>query len=120
METEIQSRHLGDQVREVDLPAVAAQTWQQLEQTTTAYTSRTLLKQPGIRVVLLTMAQGARIPAHRADVDITVLILSGKIHFGVGDEVLELGRGRLLAVARGLPHALVADEDSEVLLTLGG
>ncbi len=114
------SRHLGDQVREVDLSDAAAETWQQLEKTTTAYSSRTLLKQPGIRVVFLSMAQGAQIPTHRAEVDITVQILSGKIRFGVGDEERMLGRGRLLTVARGLTHALVAEEDSEVLLTLGG
>lgn len=114
----IPSRHLDDAVREIDLPSVAVRTWRQLETATTDYSAHTLLKQPGLRVVLITLAKGARIPEHRASGAITVQVLAGKIHFRVGAEALTMGRGRLVGVAGGLLHDLFAEDDSEVLLTI--
>lgn len=120
MEPTVPSRHLQDEVREVDVTAAANGTWKQLQEATTPYSARTLVKQQGIRVVLITMKKGARIPQHRAEGDITVHVLTGKISFCVGAEERLLGPGKLLAVARELRHDLQAVEDSEVLLTLGG
>ncbi len=120
MNAETQSRNLDNQVREVDLTTASKETAQQLDAATTLHSARTLVKQPGIRVVLISLAKGGHIPEHRAEVDITLQVLSGKVRFDVGQASRVLDQGRLLALARGLTHGLTALEDSEVLLTLGG
>lgn len=56
MEAVDQSRHLADEVRELDLPSAAALTWRQLEHIASPYSARTLVKRPGVRVVLLTLS----------------------------------------------------------------
>lgn len=113
------SRHLNDAVREVDLPASSLRTWNQLEQGTSAYSSRTLVKQPGLRVLFVAMEKGALIPEHRTTGDVTLQVLSGRVRITVSGVELELPRGRLLAIAAELPHDLLALDASEVLLTIG-
>jgi quercetin dioxygenase-like cupin family protein len=117
----IPSRHLGDAVRVLDLPAALASTRRQLASAPAHHTASTLVKQPGMRVVALALEQGARIPPHRAEAEITVQVLSGRIVFRVGETGERvLGRGQLIGLRRGLEHALLALEPSELLLTIGG
>lgn len=118
MEHMAQTRHLEDQVREVDLGLAAANTWELVEEEGAGHSATTLVKQDGLRVVMIAMEEGAEIPGHRVNADITVLVLRGRIRFRVREEERILERGRLLAVGRNLPHDLVAIEESEVLLTL--
>ena len=114
-----QGRALGEAVRELDLREAAQGTWSQLT-TPPGHTATTLVKQSGLRVVLLVLRAGAEIPAHRAQAEITVQVLRGEIRFRMGADTRDLTVGRLLAVGRGLEHSVEAIEDAEVLLTLGG
>ena len=116
----IASRHLSEAVRVLDLPAAMASTRRQLAQAPAHHTASTLMKQPGMRVVALALEQGARIPSHRAEAEITVQVLSGRLVFRVGEEERVLGRGQLIGLSRGLEHALIALEPTELLLTIGG
>lgn len=113
------SRGLAEPVREVRLEDAVASARTQL-QPAPGYTSMTLIKQEGIRVVLIALRDGAHIPPHRARADLTVQVLRGRVRFSVGETPHLLGPGSLLAVAGGLEHDLRALEDVEVLLTLGG
>ncbi len=120
MQTALTSRHLDDQVRQVDLRVTAHDTWKQLSESSTHYTASTLIKQPGIRVVLLTLDAGALVPEHDSEFAATVQVLTGHVELKLAGEIWQLRPGRLLAIAAGVAHDLKAMVRSEVLLTLGG
>ena len=113
----VTDRHLDEPVRELDLISEAAAL---LQAANGGHVAKTLAKQGALRVVLLALARGARIPQHHAAVPISVQLLSGKVRFTVAEQALDLTQGRTLVVAAGLPHDLEAAEDSAVLLTLAG
>lgn len=106
MEHLVDSRHLEDAVRKVDLRDAPP------------HPASTLVKQPGLRVVLLRLSEGAQIAEHHVDHEFTLLVLRGRLRVQVAGANHELAERQLLAVARDLPHAVTALEDSEALLTV--
>lgn len=118
VETAQESRNLEDPVREVNLSEATAKAWKRLEDSSTGNTAVTLLKQPLIRAVLMVLKTGAKIPEHKANGDLTVQMLRGKLRFRVNNREFILTQGELLTVGGNLPHDLEAEEDAEVLLTI--
>jgi quercetin dioxygenase-like cupin family protein len=113
------TRHLEDRVRAVSLSEAAAQAWAQAKESPARHSAITLIKRDALRVILIAMREGSELPGHRVEAGFTVQMLRGQVRFLVEGEERMLKRGDLFAVARGLPHDLVALEDSELLLTLG-
>lgn len=111
----VPDRHLDQDVRELDLLAEAAEV---LRGANGGHGAKTLAKQGSLRVVLLALARGARIPRHQAAAPISVQALFGAVRFRVAGKEQRLTPGRVLVVARDLPHDLEAEEDSALLLTL--
>lgn len=68
-----------------------------------------------IRIVF---REGQSMKSHKTAFPITVMIVSGKIDFGVGEERLALGAGDVIALEPNIMHDLVALEDSIVRLGL--
>jgi quercetin dioxygenase-like cupin family protein len=81
-------------------------------------TSRTLVKDGPLRVTLIVLAAGGRIPEHQADGPITVQPLQGRIRFAVGGGVYEAGPGQLLSVGAGIRHAVESTDGAAFLLIL--
>ncbi len=82
---------------------------------------------PAIQVMLETEAgkeiriafkKGQVMKRHQTPFPIVVEVFDGQIDFGVNDEVLNLKRGSLIALAGNVPHDLTAQEDSIVRLSL--
>lgn len=84
------------------------------------HAAETVAKQSGLRVVLVALKAGGQMHEHHADAPITVHGLEGRIQFTVGGQSHELVPGRVLVVAAGLRHAVLAIEESAFLLTIGG
>ena len=61
---------------------------------------------------------GQSMKAHKTAFPITVMIVSGRIGFGVGEERLALNAGDVIAVEPNVLHDLYAQEDSVVRLSL--
>lgn len=78
----------------------------------------TLSKQEGQRVVLVGMRAGAELEEHVAPGAISVQLLEGAIQFTTRDEARPLRPGDLLTLAPGRPHAVRAEGESILLLTL--
>jgi quercetin dioxygenase-like cupin family protein len=78
----------------------------------------TLLKDHGLRIVLVVMRAGTVIPPHRAEGPITVQVLEGQLSFTAGSREVPLGPGRFLTLAAGAPHGVLAIEDAAFLLTV--
>ena len=80
----------------------------------------TLLKDAGMRVVLVGIHKDAAIEPHKAEGPISVHLLSGAIRMTAGGETVSLKPGQVLTLGAGLEHDVRADEESAFLLTLGG
>jgi quercetin dioxygenase-like cupin family protein len=113
-----ETRHLEDRLREVALEKESAQAWAQAAASPARHSAITLVKQGGLRVVLIAMAAGSELPGHKVEAGFTVQVLKGSVRFRVEGDERFLARGHLFAVAPGLTHDLLAIEETELLLTL--
>ena len=84
-------------------------------------TARTLVKGPGLTVVLTVLREGQSLHEHRAPSAVMVVPLRGEVVFMVGDEqtVVAAADSRVLALGPGQAHAVEARTDSAFLLVLG-
>jgi len=106
-------------VEVIDLDAEATQLRAQHAWQLHGQSAKTLVKHEHFRVVLIALQAGRRCQEHRAEESVSVQTLEGRIKVHLAsDEAIELGRGRVLALAPALAHDFEAAEDSTVLLTL--
>ena len=84
----------------------------------TGRSSRTLVKHPDLRIVLIAMKANTRMHEHTASARISVHSLSGHIRLHLPEQVVDLPAGHLLALDQSVPHDVEASEDSAFLLTL--
>jgi quercetin dioxygenase-like cupin family protein len=80
--------------------------------------ARTLLEEPGLRIVLTGIKEGARIREHRTKGWVSIQTLEGYIRVESPDETVDMVAGRLLALEPGVPHDVVGIEQSVFLLTI--
>jgi quercetin dioxygenase-like cupin family protein len=118
MEHAIESRNLDEPVRDLDLGSESEGIWDQVDQVNAGHTARTLVKQGKLRIVLMALKKGARIPEHTADGESAFQVLSGRIAIDAEGERHELEEGQLMGLTSLIPHDLEAIEDSCVLLTV--
>ncbi|OKL40494.1 cupin domain-containing protein [Pontibacter flavimaris] len=78
----------------------------------------TIFKTNGLRLVLVGLHQGAEMKTHTAPGIINVQVLEGRIRFTTEQQSAEMGEGRMLALHAGIPHSVLALEESVFLLTL--
>lgn len=79
---------------------------------------RMLLPGPGPRVMLLCLHGGQVLPEHATPDAITIQTLSGCATFYDGAAPLEVRSGMLIRLEGRRPHAVVAHEDSVLLVTI--
>jgi quercetin dioxygenase-like cupin family protein len=80
--------------------------------------SRTLLKLPGMRLVIIALKSGHRIQRHQTDMRLVLTAFAGHVQLTVGDETVDLPSGRVLVLEPAIPHDVAAVEDSVLLLSL--
>jgi quercetin dioxygenase-like cupin family protein len=85
--------------------------WQQ------GLTSKLLLKSSDFRLMLIAMQNGAKMQEHHSD-DESRFKRYEEVRVHVGDRVVELTSGHLLALDRSIKHDVEALEDSAFLLTI--
>jgi quercetin dioxygenase-like cupin family protein len=78
----------------------------------------TLTKEPTLRLVLLLLGKGTKMPEHQAAGPLTLHVLSGSVAFRAGDRTEEVGAGELIVLESALGHDIEALEESACLLTL--
>jgi uncharacterized protein (DUF2249 family)/quercetin dioxygenase-like cupin family protein len=79
---------------------------------------RILMENPVMRVVLVSMRAGQKLPEHAANGLVTVYAVSGHVLFFEGDESCDMVAGKLIGLAPGRPHRLEAKQDSRLLVTM--
>ena len=76
----------------------------------------TLLRESGLRTMLLHLNTAERIPEHQTRGAITIQCLTGKGAFFIGSDRVELRPGLLLSVPPSVPHSVIAAEDKDLSL----
>jgi quercetin dioxygenase-like cupin family protein len=80
--------------------------------------ARTLVQEPGLRIVLTVLKAGARIREHQTDRPVVIHTLKGYVRVESPDETIDLLAGRLMTLQPGVPHDLEAMEFNAFLLTV--
>ena len=83
------------------------------------YTSRTLVREADLRVVLIVMKKGARMADHTAEETASLQPLSGSLRVRLPGRDVTLTAGQLLALEHGVKHDVEALEESAFVLTIG-
>jgi quercetin dioxygenase-like cupin family protein len=78
----------------------------------------TLSRENGLRTLLLHLKAGEQIPEHQTRGAITVYCLKGQATFVSGDERAELSPALLISLAPEMPHSVVAQQDTLLLVTV--
>ena len=78
----------------------------------------TLTKEPTLRLVLLLLGKGTKMPEHQTAGPLTLQVLSGLVAFRVGDSTEEVGPGEVIVLESAIGHEIEALEESACLLTL--
>ncbi len=68
--------------------------------------------------IRIAMYKGNEMKEHKTSFPIVVEIVDGSISFGLERKVLNLTKGQLIALDGGVPHSLIALEESVIRLTL--
>jgi quercetin dioxygenase-like cupin family protein len=84
----------------------------------TGPSSKTLVKYPDLRIVLLAMKKNMIMREHKTTARISIQTLAGSIHLKLRDSKVDLPAGQLLTLDPDLTHDVEAVEDSAFLLTL--
>ena len=78
----------------------------------------TLCKTDTLEVLRLVLPAGTQLPRHQVAGEITVHCLEGRVVFDAGGTDRELTACKMLFLSGGTPHALRAEENSSVLVTI--
>jgi quercetin dioxygenase-like cupin family protein len=84
----------------------------------TGRNSKTLVKQPDFRIVLIALQKDGHLEEHSADARISIYTLAGHVKIQLPEQAVDLPAGHLLVLDRALEHDLQALEESAILLTI--
>ena len=80
--------------------------------------AKTLVKEPGFRVVLVALRTGAHLAEHAVHEQATVQVLTGHLTIHVPGRRLDVRAGGLVALEPQVSHDIEALQESAVLLTI--
>jgi quercetin dioxygenase-like cupin family protein len=66
----------------------------------------------------MVLERGARIPRHHSKGSLTIQALDGRVIVALLESTFDLEPGQILAIDRDVSHAVVAIEESALLLTI--
>ena len=78
----------------------------------------TVFKTNGMRIVLIALHKGAEMIKHTADGLISIQVLEGLMLFNMDEQSIPVSKGQMLALHEGIPHSIIAAEETIFLLTL--
>jgi quercetin dioxygenase-like cupin family protein len=78
----------------------------------------TIFKSLMMRIVLIILKKGAEMKKHKTTGSISVQVIEGEMLFNTDDQTITLSRGQMLVFHEGIPHSVLAKEETIFLLTL--
>lgn len=118
-----QQRPEGDRVMDaaivtIDLPSFIEKIKRESPWKDNDRNAITVFKTNGMRIVLIALHTGAEMKTHSADGIISVQVIDGKMKFNTDNLSVELNKGQMLALHKGIQHSVLAVEETIFLLTL--
>ena len=110
--------HLTAPLMDFNLTKEIAQLHEEEPWLRTGRNSKTLVKQPDFRIVLIALQKGVHLEEHSADARISIHTLSGRVKLDLPEQTVDLPDGHLLVLDRALEHDVEALEESAILLTI--
>jgi quercetin dioxygenase-like cupin family protein len=110
--------HLTAPLMDFDLNREIAQLHEEEAWSRTGRNSKTLVKQPDFRIVLIALQKGGHVEEHSADARLSIYTLSGHVSLQIPDQIVDLPAGHLLVLDRALENDMQALEESAILLTI--
>lgn len=111
-------RPIDSPLLHIDLPALIQQIKKEDAWNKNDRNAITVFKTPGMTIVLVALHAYAEMPTHTADGMISAQVLEGSIKFNTADESLTVNKGQLLTLHAGIPHSILATEETTFLLTV--
>jgi quercetin dioxygenase-like cupin family protein len=111
-------RPLDEAVMIFDLPAILADLKREITWRTGRRNAVTLLKQPGLRLVLVALKASAEVASHQTDTPVILQGLEGRVAVRMDGDEHVLTAGQVLTMRPGLTHAVRAQNEAAFLLTL--
>ena len=84
----------------------------------TGQNARTLVKYEDLRVVLIALQRGSRMPEHQTEGRLSVHVISGHVQVGASGRTFNLRTVGLLALDPAIRHDVNAIEETVILLTI--
>src|SRR6266567_1108426 len=78
----------------------------------------TLLRESGLRAIVLHLHAGEELPEHHTPGAITIQSLSGQSILLTGDDRVEMVPALLISLSPGAPHSVIAQEETLLLVTI--
>ncbi|PYP83704.1 MAG: hypothetical protein DMF61_22150 [Blastocatellia bacterium AA13] len=110
--------HLTAPLMDFNLPNEIAQLHDEEAWLRTGRNSKTLVKQPDFRIVLIALQKGRHLEEHSADARLSIYALGGHVKLQLPERTLDLPHGHMVVLERAIEHDLVALEESAILLTI--
>lgn len=91
---------------------------EQVEYAEQQVVSRTLVQNPALTLTLFAFAAGEGLSTHTTPGDALVQVLEGTARITIGGTEHQLKAGQSIVMPADIPHAVDADQDFKMLLTL--
>jgi quercetin dioxygenase-like cupin family protein len=111
-------RVMDEAIVTIDLPSFIKQIKQGSPWKDKDRNAITVFKTNGMRIVLIALHTGAEMKTHTADGIISVQVIDGRMQFNAGTQSVELDKGQMLTLHKGIQHSVLAVEETIFLLTL--
>jgi quercetin dioxygenase-like cupin family protein len=112
-----EARFAPEQI-EIDLNAIAARLRGESHTGERGHRQETLFHHDGLTIALFLFERFTHLAAHRARGVVNIHVLRGRLKITLDKQVHELVGGQMLLLAAGVEHAVAAEEESEMLLTV--
>lgn len=103
---------------EIDVNAIVKRLRSEPQTGEAGHRQETLYKSYGLTIALFLFERFTGLPEHRAAGVVNMHVLRGQLKITVEDQAHELRSGQMLVLAPGLKHAVAAEEESEMLVTV--
>ena len=82
--------------------------------------AKALVKEENVRVVLTLMKAGAILKEHKAEGNVFIHVLRGRIQFALDHNTVEFEQGQMMALNRGVRHSVKALDESAFVIFVAG
>jgi quercetin dioxygenase-like cupin family protein len=103
---------------DIDLNAIISRLRSEPQTGEAGHRQETLYKCGGLTIALFIFERFTGLAEHRAAGIVNMHVLRGQLKITAEDQVHELRSGQMLVLAPGMRHAIAAEEESELLVTV--